>query len=323
MLKEAAARPGLRALCTRRQPGTARATYQGPTATCRSPAALAAQRVDARGTTYDGTKLRLYVSGAQVATRAADRRDRASTGAAAVRRQQRLGRVVLRAAGRAARLQPRADRRRGRGRHDPAGRAGPAAAARGRAGVTRVLAARRAARSPPRRRSRWRTTAAARCRSRPATTRAWLSVSPALRRRAAVAHRHVDTTGLAPGTYTATVTVAAPGVARGARGGAGDADGDSAGAARVGGAPASLAFTGDGGGSAPAGKTIDVTNAGGGTADVHGGRRRAVAERQPGVGQRAADADRHRLPAGLAAGTYTGAVTVSAAGASGSPRRSR
>ena len=80
--------------------------------------------------------------------------------------------------------------------------------------------------------------------------------------------------------------------------------------------PASLSFTGEQGGAAPAAKTIDVANTGGGHADLDRVRRRPwlSGRRRPSGTRRGHASPSRRDTSGLAAGTYTANVTISAPG---------
>ncbi len=130
-----------------------------------------------------------------------------------------------------------------------------------------------------------------------------------------------DTAGLAAGPYTATVTVAAPGVAGRAGGDPGHADGDARrrrrrwrSRPRRSRSPARSA------GAAPAAKTLAVTNTGSGPLTFTAAGDAPWLSVTPACGGAPQTLTVTASPAGLAAGTYTGAVTVTAPGASGSPR---
>jgi hypothetical protein len=149
----------------------------------------------------------------------------------------------------------------------------------------------------------------------------WLSVSPGSGSAPQDLSVAVSTAGLAPGTYTGSVTVTASGVA-----------GSPATvpvtltvtppppppALAV--APSSLAFTATAGGTPPAGKTIDVTNTGGGTLSYSASDDAAWLSVAPASGSAPQAVTATVNQAGLAVGTYTATITVTAAGASGSPK---
>ena len=148
----------------------------------------------------------------------------------------------------------------------------------------------------------------------------WLSVTPGSGTAPQALTVTASTTGLTQGTYTATVTVTAPGVT-----------GSPAAipvtltvgapvppALAV--TPASLAFSATAGGAAPAARPLTVANTGGGTLGFTASDDAPWLSVTPASGTAPQSLDVSVSPAGLAAGTYTGAVTVTAAGASGSPR---
>jgi hypothetical protein len=85
-------------------------------------------------------------------------------------------------------------------------------------------------------------------------------------------------------------------------------------------APASLAFAATVGGSAPAAKTLDVTNAGSGTLSFTASDDAPWLTVTPGSGSAPQTLTVGVSPVGLAAGTYNGTVTVTAAGVAGSPK---
>ena len=90
----------------RRRPAAARsAPSAGPSSGIGGTAALPLNAWTHLAATYDGVTLRLYVNGAQVAEQAPPAAIPVSTGAAAHRRQRRLGRVLHRPDRRGPRLQ--------------------------------------------------------------------------------------------------------------------------------------------------------------------------------------------------------------------------
>ena len=149
----------------------------------------------------------------------------------------------------------------------------------------------------------------------------WLSVSPGSGSAPQDLSVAVSTAGLAPGTYTGSVTVTASGVA-----------GSPATvpvtltvtppppppALAV--APSSLGFTATAGGTPPAGKAIDVTNTGGGTLSYSASDDAAWLSVAPASGSAPQAVAATVNQAGLAVGTYTATITVTAAGATGSPK---
>jgi hypothetical protein len=148
----------------------------------------------------------------------------------------------------------------------------------------------------------------------------WLSVSPASGTTPQDLSVAVRTAGLAAGTYTGTVTITSTGA------------GNSpvrvpvtltvAAKPTLAVTPTSLSFSATAGGASPAAKTLSVANGGGGTlaftaAASAGAPWLSVT---PGSGTAPRDVSVAVNSAGLAAGTYTGTVRVSASGADGSPK---
>jgi glucose/arabinose dehydrogenase len=85
-------------------------------------------------------------------------------------------------------------------------------------------------------------------------------------------------------------------------------------------APASLSFSGTAGGANPAAKTVTVTNSGGGTLNFTTSDDSPWLSASPGSGTAPRDVTVSVDISGLAAGTYTGNVTIDGGGASGSPK---
>jgi glucose/arabinose dehydrogenase/PKD repeat protein len=148
----------------------------------------------------------------------------------------------------------------------------------------------------------------------------WLTVTPGSGTAPQALTVQASTAGLTQGTYTGTVTVTAAG-----------AGGSPASipvtltvtapvppALVV--APASLAFAATVGGSAPATKALDVSNAGSGTLSFTAADDAPWLTVTPASGSAPQTLTVGVSPAGLAAGTYSGTITVTAAGASGSPK---
>jgi glucose/arabinose dehydrogenase len=126
-------------------------------------------------------------------------------------------------------------------------------------------------------------------------------------------------TGLTAGTYTTDITVTAPG-----------ADGSprtvpvtftvAPPPPVLSTAPASLSFTAAEGGANPPAQNVSVTNGGGGTLDFSAADDAGWLSVSPSSGSAPATLSVSPIVSGLAAGTYTGAVTVTADGVSGSPK---
>jgi glucose/arabinose dehydrogenase/PKD repeat protein len=147
----------------------------------------------------------------------------------------------------------------------------------------------------------------------------WLSLTPTSGTNAGTVTVTPTTTGLAQGTYTGDVTVTAPGAAGSPR--------TIEVTLTVGPpppvlalTPASLSFSGSQGGSSPAAKTIDVSNTGDGTLTWTASETVPWLSVAPASGTGAGTITVTPSLAGLTAGTYSSDVTVTAAGATGSPR---
>jgi len=84
-------------------------------------------------------------------------------------------------------------------------------------------------------------------------------------------------------------------------------------------APSSLTFAGTTGAASPASKTLSVTNTGGGALSFSTGSNASWLSVTPGSGSAPATLSVTAATGSLSAGTYTGNVTVTAAGVSGSP----
>jgi glucose/arabinose dehydrogenase len=148
----------------------------------------------------------------------------------------------------------------------------------------------------------------------------WLAVTPSSGTAPRDVSVAVDTAGLAAGTYTATVRVESAGV-----------NGSpklvpvtlvvspAAQPPALGVTPASLAFDATAGGASPAAKSVSVTNTGGGTLAFTTSDNASWLAVSPASGTAPASLSVSVNVTGLAAGTYNGAVTVTASGAAGSP----
>jgi PKD repeat protein len=147
----------------------------------------------------------------------------------------------------------------------------------------------------------------------------WLSVAPASGTNAGAITVTPSISGLAAGTYTTDVTVAAAG---------------ATGSPRtvpvtftvnppppvLAVSPGSLAFSGTAGGASPAAKTLDVSNTGGGSMSWTVAESAPWLSVTPGSGTNAGTITVTPAIAGLSPGTYTTDVVVTAAGAGGSPK---
>ena len=146
----------------------------------------------------------------------------------------------------------------------------------------------------------------------------WLSVSPASGSAPRDLSVSVDTAGLAPGNHSATVTVTSSGTQGSPKQIPVTLTVAAAPALSV--TPASLSFSATAGGASPAAKTLSVANTGGGTLSFTASDDAPWLSVTPASGTAPRDLTVSASVSGLAAGTYTGNVTVTAAGATGSPK---
>jgi Concanavalin A-like lectin/glucanases superfamily/Viral BACON domain len=148
---------------------------------------------------------------------------------------------------------------------------------------------------------------------------AWLSLSPTSGTAPSTVTATPSIAGLAPGTYTTQISVTAPGVSGSPK----TIDvtltvNPSTPVLTV--APTTLAFNATQGGANPPAQTVNVTNGGGGTLSFSTSDDQPWLSVTPATGTAPAALSVSANIAGLAPGTHTGTVTVSAAGASGSPK---
>jgi glucose/arabinose dehydrogenase/PKD repeat protein len=148
----------------------------------------------------------------------------------------------------------------------------------------------------------------------------WLSVTPATGSAPQNLTAAVNVSGLAAGTYTATVTVTSPGV-----------QGSPASIPvtltvapppsppQLSVMPASLSFSGTEGGAGPAAKSLAVANTGGGTLTFTASDDAPWLAVTPASGSAPQSLSVSVDTTGLAAGTYSGTVTVTSSGVQGSP----
>ena len=122
----------------------------------------------------------------------------------------------------------------------------------------------------------------------------------------------VNTAGLAAGTYTATVRVESAGVNGSPKLVPVTLSLAPAAAAALSVTPSSLAFTATAGGANPAAQTLSVANTGTGTLSFTASDNAAWLAVTPASGTAPASLSVSVNVAGLAAGTYSGAVTVTA-----------
>jgi concanavalin A-like lectin/glucanase superfamily protein/BACON domain-containing protein len=149
----------------------------------------------------------------------------------------------------------------------------------------------------------------------------WLSVSPGSGTNAGTVTVTPAITGLTSGTYTTDITVSAPGATGSPKTVSVTLTLDPPATPPVlSSSPASLSFGGQQGGADPAGKTITVSNTGGGTLSWTASDDAPWLTLAPTSGTNNGSVTATVSLAGLTADTYTATVTISASGVSGSPR---
>jgi Concanavalin A-like lectin/glucanases superfamily/Viral BACON domain len=145
----------------------------------------------------------------------------------------------------------------------------------------------------------------------------WLSVSPGSGTAPSDVSVSVNVSGLAAGTYSGSVTVTAAGATGSPATIPVTFTVDPPPTLSV--SPSSLSFTGTVGAASPAAKTLNVTNTGGGTLSYTASDNASWLAVTPTSGTAPGTLSVSVTTAGLAQGTYNGAVTVTASGAGGSP----
>lgn len=135
---------------------------------------------------------------------------------------------------------------------------------------------------------------------------------------------YVNQNGLAAGTYSATVTITAAGYPSQTKTipvtlTVTTSTGSSS-SPTIAYSPTSLTFSGTVGGTNPAGKAIDISNTGGGTLSFTVSENSGWLSLSPTWGIDARTVKAYPNLSGLTAGTYTATITISAAGATNSPR---
>ncbi len=148
----------------------------------------------------------------------------------------------------------------------------------------------------------------------------WLSVSPASGTNGGTVTVTPSITGLAAGTYTADVTVAAAGVSGSPKTIPVTLTLDAPTPPALTVSPAALSFSAVAGGPSPAAKTLAISNTGGGSLDWTASESASWLAVSPGSGTNAGTVTVTPSITGLAAGTYTEDITLAAAGATGSPK---
>jgi uncharacterized protein (TIGR03437 family) len=148
---------------------------------------------------------------------------------------------------------------------------------------------------------------------------AWLSVSPASGTAPSTLSVSVSTAGLSPGTYTGSVQVSASGASNTPLSVAVTLTVIALAPPVLAVAPQALSFNYSVGGAAPAAQTVSITNTGSGALTWTASATAYWIALTPASGSAAGTLSVSINPANLAAGTYTAAVQITAAGATGSP----
>jgi hypothetical protein len=151
-------------------------------------------------------------------------------------------------------------------------------------------------------------------------TASWMSISPSSGTNAGTITVTPSIAGLAPGTYSADITVTATGASGSPKTIPVTFTVDPATPPSLVVTPASLSFGATQGGANPSAKTLNVSNAGGGTLSWTVASDAAWLAVSPASGTNSGTITVTPTSSGLAAGTYTANVTVTAAGADGSPK---
>jgi glucose/arabinose dehydrogenase len=147
----------------------------------------------------------------------------------------------------------------------------------------------------------------------------WLTVTPGSGSAPADLTASVNTSGLAAGTYNATVTVSAPGVSGSPKTIPVTLTLSPPAPPALAVSPTSLSFTAVEGAAAPPSQSLTVSNTGGGTLSFTTSDDSSWLAATPASGTAPATVTVSVTNAGLTRGTYTGSVRVTAAGATGSP----
>ena len=148
----------------------------------------------------------------------------------------------------------------------------------------------------------------------------WLTVSPTSGAAPKDLTVAVDTSGLAAGTYTATITIDGGGVSGSPRTIPVTLTLNPPSPPVLAITPSSLTFAATVGGAAPPTQAVTVSNTGGGTLTFTASKDQPWLSVSPASGSAPGTVNVGVDPTGLAAGTYTGTATITAAGATGSPK---
>ncbi|TKB66637.1 MAG: hypothetical protein E8D47_06590 [Nitrospira sp.] len=149
---------------------------------------------------------------------------------------------------------------------------------------------------------------------------AWLTLNPQSGTNSGIVTANVNVTGLAAGTYSAIITVAAPGVPAKSLPVTLTITAATA-TATIGFSPTNLTFTGTVGGANPAPKPISISNTGSGTLSWTASDNAAWLALSPVSGTNSGTVTASVNMTGLVAGTYNSIVTITASGSSNSPRQ--
>jgi len=135
-----------------------------------------------------------------------------------------------------------------------------------------------------------------------------------------IVNASVNLTGLDAGTYNTTVTLSATGATAKTVPVTLTMTATTAGAT-IGFSPTSLTFTGTVGGTNPAAKPINISNTGGGTLSWTASDNAAWLTLSPASGSNSGALTASVNMTGLAAGTYSGIITVTASGSTNTPQQ--
>jgi hypothetical protein len=149
---------------------------------------------------------------------------------------------------------------------------------------------------------------------------AWLTLSPVSGTNSGIVNASVNLTGLDAGTYNTTVTLSATGATAKTVPVTLTMTATTAGAT-IGFSPTSLTFTGTVGGTNPAAKPINISNTGGGTLSWTASDNAAWLTLSPASGSNSGALTASVNMTGLAAGTYSGIITVTASGSTNTPQQ--
>jgi glucose/arabinose dehydrogenase len=148
----------------------------------------------------------------------------------------------------------------------------------------------------------------------------WLTLSPTTGTAPRDLTATVNTSGLAAGTYTATITIDGGGVSGSPRTVPVTLNLTPPAPPVLAVTPTTLTFSTTVGGAAPATQSVSITNTGSGSLSWTATDDQPWLAASPASGSAPGSVTVAVDPTGLAAGTYTGNVTVAAAGATGSPK---